>query len=280
LGYRIQVVGEGLPVGQVAAAADRLRSAHQLLAWVSQSSNTLTLTPALIAAGDRLDHAAGAMLAAREALAAYLVSIGLPRESVPPPDREWRAALTVSTRPPRPRDEPPPVLTDFWADRVDLLTGESGVRPEGTVSTPELLHRCARAVLAQDRRRLRRELVAAGPAVGLGLAAVAPAVIRHLVATLTGHAPQEPDLPLVRRTVVPRLRPLLPKLPAPETVDELLARACHAPPPDHHRPATHPVDSAVTAAVLVGVLLEATGQDAEELSRITQERERVDEESE
>ncbi|GLH95657.1 hypothetical protein [Phytohabitans aurantiacus] len=270
LAYRIQEVGEELPIGQVASAADRLRSAHGLLAWVTQASATLAPTPSLTAAGEHLDHAAGAMLAAREALTGYLQSIGLPREAVPPPDRDWRAALAPAG-PRRPRREPePPTLGNFWAEAVDRLTGQSGHRPDkGAMGAPELLHRCARAALAGDRGKLRRELIGAGPAVGLGLSAVAAAPLRYLAAELLGHPPQAEDLPAVRRAALPRVRPLLPAVDE-IVVDELLARACHAPPPKVEAP-VHPVDSAVTGAVLVAALLGATGRDADELARVVDE---------
>lgn len=296
LAYRIQEVGEELPIGQVASAADRLRSAHGLLAWVTQASATVAPTPSLTAAGEHLDHAAGAMLAAREALTGYLQSIGLPREAVPPPDSDWKAALAPAA-PRRPRREPePPTLGNFWAEAVDRLTdksedqtgihgegrrwsprlqpGSDSDREKGALSSPELLHRCARAALADDRAKLRRELIGAGPAVGLGLSAVAAAPLRYLAAELVGHPALPEDLPEVRRAALPRVRPLLPAVDE-VVVDELLARACHAPPPPTEAP-VHPVDSAVTAAVLVAALLGATGRDAEELAKVIKELEEKD----
>jgi hypothetical protein len=291
LAYRIQEVGEELPIGQVASAADRLRSAHGLLAWVTQASATAAPTPSLTAAGEHLDHAAGAMLAAREALTGYLQSIGLPREAVPPPDRDWKAALAPAG-PRRPRREPePPTLGNFWAEAVDRLTDQSRTqtgthgedrrwsprlqpgseddRDKGATGAPELLHRCARAALAEDRGKLRRELIGAGPAVGLGLSAVAAAPLRYLAAELVGHPPRAEDLPEVRRAVFPRVRPLLPAVDE-IVVEELLARACHAPPPQVEAP-VHPVDSAVTGAVLVAALLAATDRDADELAKVVKE---------
>ncbi|MEH1125098.1 hypothetical protein [Micromonospora sp. CPCC 206061] len=270
LAYRILQVGEELPIGQVASAADRLRSAHGLLAWVTQASATAAPAPSLAAAGEHLDHAAGAMLAAREALTGYLQSIGLPREAVAPPDRAWQAALAPAG-PRRPRRElEPPALGNFWAEALDRLTGQSGHRPDkGARTSPELLHRCARAALAEDRGKLRRELIGAGPAVGLGLSAVTAAPLRHLAAELVSHPPRAEDLPEVRRATLPRVRPLLPAVDE-VVVDELLARACHAPPPDVEVP-VHPVDSAVTGAVLVAALLGATGRDADELARVVEE---------
>jgi len=281
LAYRIQEVGEELPVGQVATAADRLRTANGLLAWVMRASATAAPAPTLTAAGEHLDHAAGAMLAAREALAGYLISIGLPRDAVPPPDKDWHAALAPAA-PRRPAaDATPPKLTHFWADRVDELTEGSGSRPErGAESTADLLHRCAKAVPDEDRRRLRRELVAVDPSVGLALSAVAPAPLRFLAAALLGHPPSKEDLPRVRKEVLPRVRKLLPAVDE-VVVDELLARACYAPPPEREKDErTHPVDAAVTAAVLVGILLRATDREPDELAKVTEELRRAEEREE
>lgn len=278
LAYRIQEVGEELPVGQVATAADRLRTANGLLAWVMRSSATAAPTPTLTAAGEHLDHAAGAMLAAREALAGYLVSIGLPRDAVPPPDKDWHAALAPAA-PRRPAaDAGPPALTHFWADRVDELTERSGSRPErGAESTVDLLCRCAKAVPDEDRGRLRRELTAVDPAVGLALSAVAPAPIRFLAAEMLGHPPSKEDLPAVRKELLPRVQKLLPALDE-IVVDELLARTCYAPPPEREEDErTHPVDAAVTAAVLVGVLLRVTGREPDELAKVTEELRKAEE---
>lgn len=272
LAYRIQEVGEELPVGQVATAADRLRTANGLLAWVMRASATPAPAPNLTAAGDHLEHAAGALLAAREALAGYLVAIGLPRDGVPPPDKDWHAALAPA-KPRRPAAEAgPPTLTHFWADRVDELTERSGSRPgRGAESTVDLLHRCAKAVRDEDRGRLRRELAAVDPSVGLALSAVAPAPMRFLAAELLGHPPSKEDLPAVRKELLPRVRKLLPALDD-IVVDELLARACHAPPPVREKDEqAHPVDAAVTAAVLVGVLLRVTGREPDELAKVAEE---------
>ncbi|GAA4675293.1 hypothetical protein Prum_029790 [Phytohabitans rumicis] len=280
LAYRIQEVGEELPIGQVATAADRLRSANGLLAWVMQASATHAPAPTLTAAGEHLDHAAGAMLAAREALTGYLLSIGLPRDAVPPPDRDWHAALAPAA-PRRPPAAPgPPTLTHFWADRVEVLTDDSGRHPDkGAESTADLLHRCARAVIDEDRTRLRRELVAVDPAVGLGLSAVAAAPLRFLAAELVGHPPSTPDLPGVRRAALRRVRTLLPAVEE-VVVDELLARTCHAPPPRREPDErTHPVDAAVVAGVLVGALLAANGRDADELARVTEELRKAEEQA-
>lgn len=289
LADRLRAIGEQLPIGQVAGAAGRLRTASGLLAWVMHASSQPTGAPSLSVAGEHLDRAAGAMLAAQEALMAYLVAIGLPRDGVPPENRDWQAALAPAqpAQPPR-RPGGEAKLAHFWADRVDELTDRVGAaradRDEAAATSAELLHRGTARALDEDRDRLRRELAAADPAVGLGLAAITPPLLRHLAAELVGHPPRAEDLPVVRRAVAPRLRTLLPKLP-PEVAEEQLVRACHAVRPedvqraerdkgdgrDTERDPSHPVDTAVAGVVLVAGLLAATGHSADDLAAVTEE---------
>jgi hypothetical protein len=302
LADRLRAIGEQLPIGQVAGAAGRLRTASGLLAWVMHASSQPTGAPSLSVAGEHLDRAAGAMLAAQEALTAYLVAIGLPREGVPPENRDWQAALVPAppAQPPR-RPGEEAKLAHFWADRVDELTDRVGAaradRDKAAATSAELLHRGTARALDEDRDRLRRELAAADPAVGLGLAAITPPLLRHLAAELVGHPPRAEDLPVVRRAVAARVRTLLPKLP-PEVAEEQLVRACHAVRPEDvqraerdegagrdtgggpaglggggntERDPTHPVDTAVVGVVLVAGLLAATGHSAGELAAVTEE---------
>lgn len=296
LADRLRAIGEQLPIGQVAGAAGRLRTASGLLAWVMHASSHPTGAPSLSVAGEHLDRAAGAMLAAQEALTAYLIAIGLPRDGVPPENCDWQAALAPAqpAQPPR-RPGEEAQLAHFWADRVDELTDRVGAaradRDKAAASSAELLHRGTARALDQDRDRLRRELAAADPAVGLGLAAITPPLLRHLAAELVGHPPRAEDLPVVRRAAAARLRTLLPKLP-PEVAEEQLVRACHAVRPedvqraeqdkgggpagpgggrDTARDPSHPVDTAVAGVVLVAGLLAATGRSADDLAAVTEE---------
>jgi hypothetical protein len=309
LADRLRAIGEQLPIGQVAGAAGRLRTASGLLAWVMHASSQPTGTPSLSVAGEHLDRAAGAMLAAQEALSAYLIAIGLPRDGVPPENRDWHATLAPAqpARPPR-RPGEQAQLAHFWADRVDALTDQVGAarpdRDKATASSAELLHRGTARALDEDRDRLRRELAAADPAVGLGLAAITPPLLRHLAAELIGHPPRAEDLPVVRRAAAARLGTLLPKLP-PGVAEELLVRACHAVRPedvqraerdkgggpaglgggrdkaggpaglgggrDTARDPSHPVDTAVAGVVLIAGLLAATGRSADDLAAVTEE---------
>jgi hypothetical protein len=118
------------------------------------------------------------------------------------------------------------------------------------------------------------------PAVGLALSAVAPAPLRFLAAEMLGHPPSKEDLPGVRKELLPRVRKLLPALDD-VVVDELLARACHAPPPEREEgERTHPVDAAVAAAVLVGVALRVTGREPDDLATVAEELRQAEEREE
>jgi hypothetical protein len=165
-----------------------------------------------------------------------------------------------------------PELSDWWADRVAEIT-EGPAKPvaEPAQTSAGLLHRCTASALADDRDRLRRELAGAGPAVGLGLAAVTPPLLRHLAAELVGHAPRIEDLATVRRAALSTVAPLLPGTPA-TVAEELIARTCRASPQRTGGAAAHhPVDSAAVGAVLVAALLRATGRSADDLAKVTEE---------
>lgn len=268
LADRLRTIGEELPVGQVAGAAGRLRAASGLLAWTMHASPRPNGAPMLSLAGEHLDRAAGAMLAAREALDGYLVAIGLPRDGVPPENRDWHAPL----KPSQPATVDRARLVDFWADRVDFLADRVGERrpdrdPKWTAA--DLLHRAAAAALDEDPALVRRRLVTAAPAAGLGLAGLTPPLVRHLTAELVGHPPRADDFPAVRKRVVPRLAKLLPNL-AEEVADDQLARACRADLPPRDNP-HHPVDAAVAGAVLVAALLGLTRRGAEDLAKVSKD---------
>jgi hypothetical protein len=121
--------------------------------------------------------------------------------------------------------------------------------------------------------RVHRELASAGPAVGLGLAAVAPPLLRYLAADLVGHPPRLEDLARVRRAALAHVA-LLPNLPA-DAAEEVVARVCHATQQRKgDKEPTHPVDAAAGAAILVAGLLDATGRGADELHAVVEEEQR------
>ena len=94
-----------------------------------------------------------------------------------------------------------------------------------------------------------RELRRAHADVGLGLAALAPPLLRELAGELLGHPPRADDLERLRGELDGRVRDLLPGLPPP-VLDTLLTRICRMPPP-RRAPGSQPhaADSAVTAGV-------------------------------
>ncbi|MEU8081209.1 hypothetical protein AB0B31_37870 [Catellatospora citrea] len=275
LADQLRVAREELPLPQVSAAAERLRSATGLLAWVLHHSATPVSVPDLSRAVERLDHAAAALRVAQDRLDEYALALGMPVDTHTRHDEGWRAAVPAQA----PRGEVSGSgdcrLADWWGERIAALTGESfsastltGDRADAAQSSAELLRRCVQAAHDGDRRRLHRHLVAAGPAVGLGLAAIAPPLLRHLAADLVGYPPRLEDLARVRRAALPLPGELLPQLPA-EAAEEIVARVCHTSPQrTADRAPTHPVDAATAAALLVAALLRANGRAADELNQI------------
>ncbi|MBV1848830.1 hypothetical protein [Catellatospora tritici] len=282
LADQLRLAREELPLPQVAGATERLRTASGLLAWVLHHSATPVAVPDLSRAVERLEHAAAALRVAQDSLDEYALVLGMPVDAHRRTDDGWTAAVPVQAgRGAAARAAADCGLSDWWGERIATVTGESFAvdtladdRADAAQSTAELLRRCARAALDGDRRRLHRHLAAAGPAVGLGLAAIAPPLVRHLAAELVGYPPRLEDLARVRRAALPLSAELLPQLPA-EAAEEIVARICHA---RTHRPVdrtpTHPVDAATAAALLVAAMLRATGRDADALTEII-EAERV-----
>lgn len=237
LAVRVTSVGEELPIRQVAAAADRLRTATGLLAATLRASADAPPTPLLVAAGDHLEHAAGAMRRARDELDHYLAA------AVGVTTGEHFTPLTV-----HPSDSSPigkfTDRSDLWTERVDHLTGLRGTPvPERIESTvEELLRDVVRRTRAGDRTGLRDRLAAAPAATGLALAPLAADLLRR------ADTPAAPPA---------RLRDLLPHLD-PLTPLEILARAARRPvpprDPEVDGPA-HPVDPAVAGPVLLALLI-------------------------
>ncbi|WP_051366801.1 hypothetical protein [Hamadaea tsunoensis] len=267
LADQIRVARDELPVAEVTAAAERLRMAGGLLAWVMHATGDPARVPQLAGATERLESAVGLMRGAQDALEEYTVALGIAADSVPATN-SW--AATVPTQ----RADGGRQLTDWWAERVQVLADGPVDEPSDPADTStELLRRCASAALDEHPARLHRELAGSGAAVGLGLAAVAPPLLRFLAADLVGHPPRLEDLARVRRAALSSIG-LLPKLSA-EAADEIIARVCHAAPQRRTDSGpTHPVDSAAAAALLVAGLLRATGRGAAELHAVVEEEQR------
>jgi hypothetical protein len=160
-------------------------------------------------------------------------------------------------------------LTDWWAVRIAELTGFGGRPGEPPAQTPdpaagpaELLRRMVVRAHARDRAGIRAELVAAGPATGLGLSGTALPILGRLAADLLGHRAGPDDLDSVDTATRGRTGALLPGLPEP-VIEALNARLCGLP----SRPATgtganNPADQPVALAVMVAALLRRLGRDA------------------
>jgi hypothetical protein len=280
LADQIRVAREELPVAQVAAAAERLRMAGGLLAWVRHATSEVrhatsevrhapngpVRLPQLGSASERLDAAARLMRSAQDLLAAYTLALGIAAEPV-------TASGPVVAAIPSPRTGA--LLAGWWAERVRHLSGRDDLRStkDSAGSSTELLRRLASAALANQPTRVHHELAAAGPAVGLGLAAVAPSILRSLASDLVGHPPRLEDLARVRRAGLVHMA-LLPNLPV-EAAEEVVSRACHANAQrSSDKPPTHPVDAAAAAALLVAGLLTATKRDCADLTTVVEEHQR------
>jgi hypothetical protein len=277
LADQLRAVREDLPIAEVSAAAERLRMAGGLLAWVMHATGDPNRVPQLGGAADRLESAAGLMRSAHDAIDAYSLALGMAADPVGAPS-SWGASAPIVPTQARTTDVP---LSDWWSERVRVLAGRDavdGLLTSSTTDDPaetsvELLRRCVSATLDERPAKLHRELASAGPAVGLGLAAVAPPLLRHLAAELVGHPPRLEDLAKVRRAALVHVG-LLPEL-SPEAAEEIIARVCHATPQRRGEGVpTHPVDSAAAATLVVAGLLTAAGRGASELHAVVEEEQR------
>ncbi|MEV6811546.1 hypothetical protein [Micromonospora sp. NPDC051296] len=272
VGAEVRAAAEELPLGLLAQALERFGLAAERLRWVRQESANPMGVPELSAATEHAETAGYALQVAQEQLTAYLAAIGLaPDGGAPPPaaEPERRPAHDAPRAAGPEAAAPEPAgevrLRRWWSVRVAELTGGREGPPEEPderiADSQELLRRVVRGVRAGDRDRLHRDLRGAHADVGLGLAAVAPPLLRDLAGELLGHPPRGDDLARLRRELDGRVRDLLPGLPAP-VLDTLLTRVCRMPPPrrgDGEQP--HAADPAVTAGVLTGVLLDRLGRD-------------------
>ncbi|MFU8875844.1 hypothetical protein [Micromonospora sp. SL4-19] len=273
IGAQVRAVTEELPLAQLAVALEKFGQAAERLRWVRQESADPMGVPELSAATEHAETAGYALRVAQEQLSAYLTAIGLTADGAPAPPAEQRwprhdAPREVAAPAPVavPEQGASPTMRRWWSVRVAELTGGR----EGTSDEPdervgdarELLRRVVTGVRSGDRDRLHRELRRAHADVGLGLAAVAPPLLRDLAGELLGRPPRADDLGRLRRELDGRVRDLLPGLP-PAVLDTLLTRVCRMPPPrraaDQEQP--HAADPAVTAGVLTGVLLDRLGRD-------------------
>jgi hypothetical protein len=283
IGAQVRAAAEELPLAPLALALEKFGQATERLRWVRQESANPIGVPELSAATEHAETAGYALRVAQEQLSAYLAAIGLAADGSPAPTGEQGRPKHDAPRgeapPPAPGGVPEqgeqPTVRRWWAVRVAELTGGREGAPEEpderVGDARELLRRVVTGVRSGDRDRLHRELRGVHADVGLGLAAIAPPMLRDLAGELLGHPPRADDLGRLRRELDGRVRDLLPGLPQP-VLDTLLTRVCRMPPP--RRPGgeeqPHAADPAVTAGVVTAVLLDRLGR---ELPKDADERE-------
>ncbi|ROT29626.1 hypothetical protein [Micromonospora sp. HM5-17] len=267
LGARIRAASDDLPVGLVVEALDRLKLASDRLRWVRQESVDPMGVPELSAATEHAEAAGHALRLAQEQLATYLAAIGLGRDGAPV--RRPEAPAPDQPEPSGDAGVAPRRVTAgpggrWWSVRVAELFDHRdapAVEPNREITdAEELLRRVTHGVRSGDRSRLQTELRAVDANVGLGLASVAPPVLRDLATELLGHPPRAADLPRLRREVGGRVNDLLPNLP-PAVLDTLLSRVCRMPPPKNPAEQPHPADPAVAAGIVTGLLMQRLGVD-------------------
>jgi hypothetical protein len=272
LGAQVRAAADELPVELLTQALERFRVASEQLRWVRQESADPLGVPELSAATERAETAGHALRVAQEQFTGYLAAIGLGGGAAPVPGREGTGAPQARVvADPVPAGAPGSAQVPvhrWWSVRVAELTDRRdvpGEQPDERIdNAEELLRRVAERVRSGDRGRLHDELRRVRADVGLGLAAVAPPMLRELATELLGRPPRAEDLPRLRREVTDGVRDLLPNLPPP-VVETLLTRVCRMPPPKDRDPQAqpHPADPAVAAGVLTGLLLHRLGRDPE-----------------
>lgn len=269
VGGQVRAASEEFPVALLGQALEKFGLAAERLRWVRQESANPMGVPELSAATEHAESAGYALRVAQEQLSAYLSAIGLGADGAPAPRPEQRAprhdtppAAGPTTVAPEPAEQVR--MRRWWSVRVAELTGgrDGGAdEPDERVDdSQELLRRVVGGVRSGDRDRLRKELRRAPADVGLGMAALAPPLLRELAGELLGHPPRATDLGRLRGELDGRVRDLLPGLPPP-VLETLLTRVCRMPPPRASGEPPHAADSAVTAGVATGLLLARLGRD-------------------
>ncbi len=248
VGARVRATSGDLPVDLVRAAAERLRTATELLDRVRQASVDPIGVPQLGRAVEHAERAVHQLLATQDILAEYLAFVGLTGEPPTADGVEPRVPRPAPGAAAPPRRTTAGPLSSWWRTRVAELTGvpDGEPAPDPAADAAELLRR----VCGAGREQLAAELRAVDAGVGLALAGVCTPEVERLTRKLVGRECRAADLPRLRAAAAP-VRDLLPG-GVPATVDGLLAQACRS----AAAPAqgTHPADAAVTAAVLVGAL--------------------------
>ena len=274
LGAELRRIGTDLPLAELTHAAERLRTATALSAYVMHESGHADWVERLAMAGEHLDAAIAATAAVVSGLDEYLASIGLTGI-----DRQEVKPMASAARPGGASDNgrPDPVLAlrTWWAERVDLLAGRPPAeeRPE-TVKADGAQRRVAPEEPTDALRRLadtarderpdsyREALLATHPASGMQVASPAARALRYLGTDLLGHPPGPDDAKaLANRCRAARVRELLPR--ADEKLGPaLVGQVCGV----TDGPAWHPVDVAAAWPVLIAEALRALGKNSDALA--------------
>ncbi|WFE99170.1 hypothetical protein [Micromonospora sp. WMMD964] len=269
VGGQVRAATEEFPLALLGQALEKFGLAAERLRWVRQESANPMGVPELSAATEHAESAGYALRVAQEQLSAYLAAIGLAADGGPAPRPEHRAPRHdappesgPTTVAPEPTEQAR--MRRWWSVRVTELTGgrvgADDEPDERLDDSQELLRRVVGGVRSGDRDRLRTELRRAPADVGLGMAALAPPLLRELAGELLGHPPRATDLGRLRGELDGRVRDLLPGLPPP-VLETLLTRVCRMPPPRASGEPPHAADSAVTAGVATALLLARLGRD-------------------
>ncbi|WP_433538712.1 hypothetical protein ACQPZK_14010 [Micromonospora sp. CA-249363] len=275
IGGQVRAASEEFPVALLGQALEKFGLAAERLRWVRQESANPMGVPELSAATEHAESANYALRVAQEQLSAYLAAIGLAADGTPAPrpqQRDQRHDEAPADGPTIvPPERPEQVrMRRWWSVRVAELTGgrvaDTDEPDERLRDSAELLRRVVGGVRGGDRDRLRTELRRASADVGLGMAALAPPLLRELAGELLGHPPRASDLGRLRGELDGRVRDLLPGLPPP-VLETLLTRVCRMPPPRSSGEPPHAADSAVAAGVTAGLLLARLGRDLPDTPR-------------
>ncbi|WP_422740050.1 hypothetical protein ACN263_12960 [Micromonospora sp. WMMD729] len=282
IGGQVRAASEEFPVGLLGQALEKFGLAAERLRWVRQESANPMGVPELSAATEHAESANYALRVAQEQLSAYLAAIGLAADGAPPPRPQQERDPRHDAAPADGPTAVPPERAEqvrmrrWWSVRVAELTGgrdgDADEADEQLRDSQELLRRVVRGVRAGDRDRLRTELRRASADVGLGMAALAPPLLREFAGELLGHPPRASDLGRLRGELDGRVRDLLPGLPPP-VLETLLTRVCRMPPPRSSGEPPHAADSAVAAGVTAGLLLARLGRDLPDTPRVPAEPE-------
>jgi hypothetical protein len=236
----LRTASNALPLPTLRRAIGDVRRANEFLVRAAQLGSPLQPSLARLGSATRhLENGAGLLMRAQDEVDGYLGAIGGHRT----------AHLSVAGQTPAEQSD------SWWAERIAQLTGCSDAGCDDPARTAdELLDRVGRAVVANDRSTLHRQLVGAGAGLGSSLSATAMSALRRLTTEMLGRSATPDDLPTLRAEAT--VGDLLPGLPGDVTAT-LTSLVCRS--ADRSR-GLDPTDLAVGAAVLASRFAQKSGQ--------------------